>query len=599
MVASLSQTVSRRSPLRRARTRDAAVLAGALVAGVLFFVPILARGFRAYGVESGLAAVVPLVAVCVAYGLLVYRTGRTTLGLFVAFAVFVTVWAPGLPWGPTPGSLAWATTQNWLAAVALVGLLVCYTWHGWSPRKYFSRAHFALGGFVGWTLLSVLFVAGPLPSFAFQFGLYVLQAWAVFAVVSWLAESGRLSLSAASVAFAFVVVGHAVVGLAEFLMVVSLGPAGTTEGAAVVSQLSLGPLGTHPVGPYVSGFVGSSALGSLIPMAAPLILVLALRTHGLRRFAWAASWLLCAFVLRLTEWDTGRGAFLLGTAVVGVGLAWYYRAKHDGSIESIRPVSASFTALTAALGVAITLLPSADAGDPTRVAAVGTRATGGAWPSILEVARGVGAGIVRPVGAVVGVARATNETARATNASAQYGPTYLTPERVVSALDSVSVPLFDLSGLGVRLRQVVAGLDLFFQYPVFGIGGANFYFVAEAFGLPQPMWLHNVYVALLAETGLPGFLLYVAALGLVVAAGGRLLVRGDGSNGDWLLALGVVAALCAHLGTMLFQPTHMRAQLLLPFWALCGLLVGTERRRVSNQRWRPDESEPTGHTPKQ
>ena len=593
MAARLSQRLPRHSPMRRAGARDAAMLAGALVAGVLFLVPILARGFRAYGVESGPAAVVPLVAVCVAYGLLVHRTGRTTLGLFVAFAVFVTVWAPGLPWAPTPGSLAWTTTQNWLAGVALAGLLVCYTWHGWSPQKYFSRAHLALGGFVVWTLLSVPFVAGPHPSFAFQFGLYVLQAWAVFAVVSWLAESGRLSLSAAAVALAFVVAGHAVVGLAEFLMGVSFGPAGTTAGAAVRSQLSLGPLGTHPVGPYVSGFVGSSALGSLIPMVAPLSLVLALRARGPRRFAWAASWLLCAFVLRLTEWDTGRGAFLLGTAVVGVGLAWRYW-KEGGSTKSVRPASAAVAALTATLGVAITLVPSADSGNPARVAAVGTRVVDGAWPLCIEIVRGVGAGIARPVGAVVGVARATNETARATNASAQYGPTYLSAESVLSTLDSVSLALFDLSGLGVRLRQVVAGLDLFFQYPVFGIGGANFHFVAEAFGLPQPMWLHNVYVALLAETGLPGFLLYVAALGFVVAAGGRLLVGEDGRNGDWLLALGVVAALCAHLGTMLFQPTYVRAQLLLPFWALCGLLVGTERRRVSNRDRKSDESEPNG-----
>ena len=583
MTIRLFQWLSRHLPSRphRSRARDAAMLAGALVVGLLFFVPILTRGFRTHGIESGLAVLIPLVVICMAYGLLIYRIDRPILGLFVAFMVFVTVWAPDLPWAPTPGSLAWATTQNWLAGVALIGLLVYYTWYGWEPQTYFSRAHLAFGGFVVWTFLSVPFVAGPYPRFAFQFGLYVLQAWAVFAVVSWLAESGRLSLSAVSVTLAFVVAGHAVVGLIEFVEGVSFGLTGTIKPAVVVSQLSLGPLGIHPVGPYVSGFVGSSALGSLLAMVAPLILVLTLRARGPQRVVWAASWLLCTFVLRLTEWDTGRGAFLLGTAIVAVGVARYYQTKHGSSIDSVRPVSVAFNTFIVTLGVATTLLPSADSGSPVRIAAGSALVLDrGVRPSLTEAVDGVGAGVVRPVSAVVGVTRATNETVKVTNASADYGPKYLSPEESISTLHSVSLPLFDLSGLGVRLRQIVAGFDLFLQYPVFGIGGGNFHFVAEAFGLPKPMWLHNVFVALLAETGLPGFLLYIAALGFVVAAGGRLLVYEDGRNDDWLLMLGIVAALCGHFGTMLFQPVYLRAQVLLPFWALCGLLVGTKRLRV-------------------
>ena len=560
MAARSSRWLSLRSD---SGAHDAAVLAGALVAGVLFLVPVVTRLLRTRGVATETAMVVPLVAVCVAYGLLVYRTGRVALGLFVAFAVFVTVWAPSLPWGPTPGSLAWATTQNWLAQAALVGLLVCYTWHGWKPREYFSRAHLALGGFVVWTFVSVPFVAGPYPGLAFQFGLYVLQAWAVFAVVSWLAESGRLSLFSGMVTLTTVVVGHAIVALVEFTEGVSFGLAGSVDGVAVVGRLSLGPFGTYPVGPYVNGFVGSSALGSLLAMLTPLLCVLALRAHGPPRFAWAASWLLCAFVIRMTGWDTGRGAFLLGMAVVGIGLAWRYRAEHDLSID---PVQAAFATLAAVLGVAVALLPSSDTGGAPRFEPIGLTVNPGSWPPL----------VTDLVGAVVGVARATN--AAAANASAGYGPTYLSPERVASTVSSLSVPLFDLSGLGIRLRQVVAGIDLFLQYPVFGIGGANFYYVAEAFGLPK-LWLHTVYAALLAETGLLGALCYVLALGSVVAAGRQLLATGaDHWGGSWLLALGLVAALCAHLGTMLLQPTHMRAQLLLPFWTLCGLLVGTKRR---------------------
>jgi hypothetical protein len=585
MAARLSEWLSLYTPSRSdTGTHDAAVLAGALVTGMLFVVPVVARLLRTHGgATDPVAAVVPFVIVCIVYGLLVHWRGRLPLGLFVAFAVFVTIWGPSLPWGPTRGTLAWTTTQNWLAGLALVGLLVYYTWHDWNPQEHFSRVHLVFGGFVVWIFVSIPFTAGPYPSFAFQFAIYMLQAWAVFAVVSWLSETGRLSLSAAAVTFAVVVIGHAGVGLAEFMQQISFRAAGTTEAAAVVSQLSVGPFGPHPMGPYVSGFVGSSALGSLLAMIAPLLCVLAFRTRSVWRFAWAASWLLLAFVLRVTAWDTGRGAFLLGTAVVGVGLVWHYRAK---SCVSIGLARAGFATFTAVLGVAIVLLPSSIAGSSTRVTAVGTRVVNmdGRPLSTGIVVRALDTGITRVVSAVVDIARATNTTAGATNVSAGYGPEYLSPERAVSAVSSLSVPLFDLSGLGIRLRQVVAGIDLFFQYPIFGIGGANFYFVAEAFGLPK-LWLHTVYVALLAETGLPGFLLYMIALGFVVMAGRRLLIhKGNRRNVDWYLALGLIAALCAHFGTMLFQPTHMRAQLLFPFWALCGLLVGTERR-LRSSKW--------------
>lgn len=562
MVARLSQWLS---PHSDSGARDATVLAGALVTGVLFFVPVAARLLRTRGVATEAAVAVPLVAVCMTYGLLVYRRDRLPLGLFVAFAVFVTVWAPEFPWGPTSGSFAWATTQNRLASVALVGLLVVYTWHGWKPREYFSRAHLALGGFVVWTFLSAPFVAGPYPRLAFEFGLYVLQAWAAFVVVSWLAESGRLSLPTAAVTLVAVVVGHAVIGLVEFIKGFSFGLSGAIDGVAVVGQLSLGPLGTYPVGPYVNGFVGSSALGSLLAMVAPLLCVFALRTNGLRRLAWATLWLLCAFVLRITGWDTARGAFLLGTAVVGTGLVWRYRVERGATIDPIRTV---FTSLTAALGVVVALLPSSATGGTPRFEPIGLIVDPSSWPPL----------VTDSVGAVVGVARATNATAGATNTSAGYGPMYLSPDDVASIVSSLSVPLFDLSSLDIRLQQVVAGIDLFLQYPAFGIGGANFYYVSEAFGLPK-LWLHTVYAALLAETGLLGALCYVLALGFVIAAGGRFLATGaDYWSDDWLLALGLVAALYAHLGTMLLQPVHMRSQLLLPFWTLCGLLVGTERR---------------------
>lgn len=573
MAARPFQWLLRRFPSRscQADEREIVMLTGTLVAGILFFVPITGRVLRAQGIPVGPGAVFPLVAVCVAYGLLAARIGRVTHGLFVAFVVFVTVWAPALPWAPTPGSLAWATTQNWLSAVALVGLLIVYTWHGWKPQTYFSKAHFALGGFVIWILLSVPFVAGPHSSFAFQFGLYMLQAWAIFAVVSWLGESGRLSLVSASMTLAIVVVGHAVIGLFEFRKGVSFGLAGIPDGMAAVSRISLGPLGIYSVGPFVSGFTGSGALGSLLAMVSPLLCVLALRAQDSRRFVWVLSWFLSAFVLRMTGWDTGRGAFLLGTMVMSIGLVWRYYTEHGISTAPIRIVPAASSTLTIALGAAIMLLPSRDAGNPLQA---------------MTITTGVMDGSVRPINAFVGVARAANETTKAATTSAGYGPKYVSPESVVSAIGSFSVPLFDLSSLAVRLRQVAAGFDLFLQYPVFGIGGANFYFIAEAFGLPKQMWIHNVYVALLAETGMPGLLFYIAALGFTIKAGERLLLRRNDTHrvrsDDWLLSLGVVAALCAHLGTMLFQPTYVRAQLLFPFWTLGGLLVGSERRRRAN-----------------
>jgi hypothetical protein len=576
------------------------MLAGALAAGVFGLMPSLGWLYREwFSLSPPLPLLLPLGGVCVAYALLVLWTGRTALGLFVALLTFVTVWMPGLPGGPATGSFAFSVTQSPLSQLALLGLLVVYAWHGWwRPFASFTRAHLALGGFAAWTLASAPFVAGPAPGVAFEFGLYVLQAWLVFVVAARAVEDGAFGVRPAATVVAVVAIGHAAVGLVEFLTTTSIGPAGGRGGVAIVERLSLGPLGTYPAGPYVSGFVGSGALGSLLPVAAPLVLVLAVRARGVRRLTWLGAWLLCAAVLRATGWDTGRGALLVGTAVLAAGFAWRYRSAGTPSLGAIGGRSAG-VAVAVGLGVLVTLVPSTDAGSVSRIsAAVGGGIVGmaGFAAPVLAAAGGIvralGAAVAR-VGAI-GIARAARVGAVQDAGESPYDPKYLSPEGVLSTIDSLSVPLFDLTGSGIRVRQYVAGLDLFLQYPIFGIGGGNFFFVSEPYGLGRRMLLHDVYIALLAETGLPGFLLYVAAIGFVLAAGRRLLARTTTREraADWWLALGLVAAVAAHLATMLFQPTYLRAQLLFTFWALCGVLVGAERRRRESQFGTADPAEP-------
>lgn len=93
----------------------------------------------------------------------------------------------------------------------------------------------------------------------------------------------------------------------------------------------------------------------------------------------------------------------------------------------------------------------------------------------------------------------------------------------VSTLGNISTD----SSLQQRIRYIKATLSSFIQYPIFGVGIGNWEIVSLKYENPEmtnfvvPYHAHNDYLEILAETGLPGFLIYFGLIFLI----GYLLLK--------------------------------------------------------------------------
>jgi O-antigen ligase len=140
------------------------------------------------------------------------------------------------------------------------------------------------------------------------------------------------------------------------------------------------------------------------------------------------------------------------------------------------------------------------------------------------------------------------------------------------------------STLGIRIQQYVAAVDLFGYAPFVGIGGGNFSWYAAVYGIPVPpghplpLALHNLYLSLLVETGLPGLLTFAAAAGTVLWYSGRSVV--DAAAGrifettDGVLAAGALAGLLGFLSIAFWDTVQIQITAIVPFWVVAGALVG-------------------------
>lgn len=150
-------------------------------------------------------------------------------------------------------------------------------------------------------------------------------------------------------------------------------------------------------------------------------------------------------------------------------------------------------------------------------------------------------------------------------------------ETLESFLSGLKIPLFDISTLGGRLQQYVAGIDLFLQDPLFGIGGMNFIYYSSEYGFADdPLPIHSIYIAILAGTGLPGFLLYILLLSSVLWCGWKAAKRAD----NRLLLVGLFCGMVGYLafGFWAITPLIMITSFF-PFWFLAGAIVGAHSQQ--------------------
>lgn len=521
-VPSMCALLHRRSPVER----PALLLAAGLLGGLVALVP----GFTLLATWAGLPIPLPslvgVVVVLGAYVVAVLAVRRVVLGTVVALLV-LTTFAANVPLTGTAGQLPGALGPSvWLFEPALAVALGIAAVQRWDRDVSLTPTHYALGAFLGWSLLAAVFGAGPRPDVALYFALHVALGFATFALVAAAVQREVLGLRGVVTVVGMAALAQAVFAVVQLLNQGSfgltyLGEIGRMSGVTV-SVLSV----RFSTGVYLSGFTGgSAALVALALLVAPIAFLYAVFAgsgRGVRALAAAIAVGLFA-VVRLTLKDAGHGgaAVVVLALIAALGLRAWLEVRTDGNTGTVgrRSVTA---ALASVASVVVLMVPMSTGGGGDGDGGGGGGGGGG---------NGGGGG-------------------------------------------------FDSASLDFRVQQYAASLDAAASDPLFGLGGANFPYVAARYGLPEARVpgvtagnaVHNVYLAVLVGTGLPGFLLYVTALVTVLWAGVDL-VRRDAEA--WWLVVGLLCGFVGYLSYAFWDVLLVTVAGTFPFWALAGALCGS------------------------
>lgn len=503
--------------------QDALTLGGLLAASLALIVPVLA-------ILTPVPVLVWVALVGAVYGTGIFLVGRVGVGTYAALLVTLTFVA-NIPLASASylRSMSGSLGPNiWLAHGPLLGLLVVLFVRDSEQFYDVSRAEKLLGVFVGWVVLAAFVTRPPRLDTALFFALFVLWGGLVFAAIRRAHRTLPVSPGTTMSILACTILFKSCFALVEAVQGKSFGLTHlgelSPELAETLATIPVGPFNIW-VGTYVSGFTGMSfLLASLVVLVIPFTLAQALDSVTPWQVLGSIGSILMAAALRLTGTDAGRGAALLAIALF---LGWIFLNR--SSKPKIRTDRGTAIVVAVAIVcIAILLVPSTQSGAPASTAAIptGEPATGG--------------------------------TSEPTSTD--------TPE--------ISVPLFDLSSLGIRLSQYVAGIGLFVENPIFGIGGANFPYVAAEYGIPNQLPIHNVFIALLAETGIVGFALYGGFLLSVLWRGIQSLRN---SQTDTVIRVTALVGIIGYLGFMFWDYLLLQsAASAFMFYAVCAVLAADQ-----------------------
>jgi hypothetical protein len=496
------------------RTHDVVVLALSLTVALVGLVPAFALTVRQFSLPIPLPALAGVGIVLAAYAAAAVLIRRVAVGALVALGVLSTV-AANVPLtslhGRYPGLLG---PELWLVMLPLAVCLVIAIGAHYYRGATISRTHILFVAFVGWAVVTTFLGAGPRTDAALFFALHFALAALTFGVVALAVERRILSLRLVAMVLAIALLGHAGYLTAELINqgsfgLIRLGDAHRVSTSAVVVR----PFRVS-IGAYLTGLMGGTAsFSSLVILIAPVFALYGLLADSRRWKRYAA--LACAVALfalaRLTMKDAVRGAVLVVVCLLAVAVAVEWHT--DGL--SLRQRVAGLVAGLAA--VAAVLYPSTKAGKAVQ----------------------------NP-----GTAKVDHTTVAA-----------------VKRVAGLDIPLFDLSSLGIRVRQQLTALDLALSHPIVGLGGANFAAVIGGFVYT----VHNAYLIVLVGTGVPGLVLFVGLL--VSILGAAIKLWANESVPRWLSA-GVACGMIGYFALLFWTMLLLTYTGTYPFWILAGAVVG-------------------------
>ena len=491
-----------------------------LIAGVLFVTPAAGIGLSAVGLPLTVVLLSVLAVVLGLYGIAAVLAEDTRLALTVSILVLATIGA-NVPLGPRPVGVTIGPDLFLVdVPLALLALISLSTWE----RRDFGAVHGLLVGYLIWSIALLALAPGPRPDVMGWYAVHVARYVAVFALVSraitarWIGGRDALNI------VVLTVLGHGAVASVQ----VFTGPIErlTVLGFNPRAVASLGPI---PTGPYIGGFTGGAPFASVVIIGIPILIALLLSDRVPRVLALVGvGWL--SFVLQLTAWDAARGALLVAFAAAFVGFGWWVTGV-------LRPRGERLFRW---------------------------------WQS-----RRVDAPMVLSAVAIAALWQLSR-----LRANPDHDPVFLNPELGQATLGALTIPGFNTQNLSIRLYQYVGGTDVFFQYPLTGLGGANYTYIALAYADRANM-IHNFYIGVFAETGLVGGVLLFGALAIVCVG---LWVVADRKNDPvWL---GVLVGLIGFFALQSFQPQYLRPITMSFVFSVLGVGYG-EFLRV---RSTPDET---------
>jgi hypothetical protein len=529
------------------RRGDALLLTIGLLIGLIGIVPALALGVKWLGLQIPLPALIGVAIILAVYVVVVIMMRRIALGSLVALVVLST-FAANLPLMKAtsyPGELG---PQLWLFHIPLLALVVLYAVRGEYSLSSFTTVEYAFGAFVLWSVISA-FVNAPRPDTALYFSLFMLFVWLALSVASRSIRTGVLDLRTFLSVFILTACGQATFAFMEFI---HQGPFGLTylgetfrPGGA--DAIFLGPLGEYHIGVFIGGFTGSAGpLSVVLVLAAPIALAFAFDARGSQRVGPLLATALMVVIVRLSGKDSARAALLIGLVIVPFLWIWTRRdVLADGGLERVfvRICGAIFPIVVA---TGTLLYPSKSSGQSSQFPPASQ-----SNPSSDSAPKDVGGGGGGGGGG----------------------------GDIAVDISSLSIPYLSLNSLGIRLRQYLAGIEMFLRHPIFGIGGANYLYISPQYGFPSHHGigkypLHNQYIAVLAETGLLGFLAYAIALVAVLRDGVRWVTA---HTRDSVVPIGLFAGIIGYLAVA-FWVVNIRVVMVVPFWLVAGALVGEQLR---------------------
>lgn len=524
---------------------DAVLLAIALAGALVGIVPAVALIARRLTLPIPLPAMLATGFVLAAYATAVVLLRRPLVGVVSALVILSTFSAnvplsAGIPGVPAAGI--------WLFEIPLYAGLAIAAYQRWDRDLSFTRTHYAFAVFVGWAFLAAVVGAGPRLDAGLLFALHFFMMFAVFAFIAAAVRREVLSLQTVVVLFIIAVLAQLAFVIAQLIHGVPFGLSRLGEVERVPDHFISIAGFRFRTGVYLSGLTGGAhQMAALSVLAAPiaaLYAILGQREMRIRVAAGIVAVALFAFI-RLTMKDAARGAGLvvLVAVVASVGVSLWRQ-------------SVPRRAVTRRLGACV----------PIGAAAIG---------ALLYPSERFGTGVYIPDGSSVeGGASTGGETGGGSIESPS-----ATPD--LTAIKDLHIPFFNLQTLGVRAKQYLAAFDAFTHYPIFGLGGGNFPFIAVSdYGLhraarwsrPVGFGIHNGYLAVLVGTGLPGFLLFCGTIvGILWAAVG--LIRRQAVP-VWI-GYGLCAGFLGYAAFLFWDVTLATPTGSMPFFILAGAVVGT------------------------